>query len=75
MNPQQNAERVRKLIAEVEEHPMCAKFEFVDGLYRVLYPVGFYPNGAQASIGEGRAVALQRLLQVMERHWKENGIK
>lgn len=72
MNPQQNAERVRELIKEVEAHPMCARFEFVDGLYRVLYPEGFYPNGAQANIGEGRAVALTRLLAVMERHWKEN---
>ena len=56
----------------VREHCMCAKFEDIGTHFRVVYPDGYYPNGAQAHKGSGQLVALNRLLEVMERHWKES---
>ena len=59
---------------KVKAHPMCAKFVIEGGYYIVYYPPGMHPNGARVSKAMGSARALQRLLEVMERHWYENGI-
>jgi hypothetical protein len=71
---QERMDAVADLVAEVKDHPMCAHFIDEGANYVVYYPDGMYPNGARASTGMGKALALSRLLQVMERHWKENGI-
>lgn len=58
----------------VEAHCMCAKMDETPHSVTVYYPVGYFPNGARvATTGEGgKFVALGRLLDVMERHWKES---
>lgn len=72
---QENIERLQKVMAEVKDHPMCAKLEDSGSRYTIFYPAGMYPNGSTAAYNEmGKAKALSRLLEVMERHWKENGI-
>lgn len=69
-----NIDRVAALMGEVKTHCMCAKFEELSSHYRVIYPRGFYPYGAQAHKGGGKANALKNLLMAMERHWQSNGI-
>lgn len=54
----------------VTEHCMCAKFEDLGSKFRVIYPEGYFPDGVQVSTEMGRAAALGKLLEVMERHWK-----
>lgn len=66
--------RVKDRIEEVKAHCMCAKFEEDRTHYRVIYPEGYFPNGVQCSKGKGKIVALERLLIVMERHWRESFI-
>ena len=72
---QENISEVKRLEALIESHCMAAQFIKEKGCYLVYYPEGMFPNGAQAryNIG-GKAVALTRLLEVIERHWIENGI-
>lgn len=55
----------------VMNHCMCANFSEDKGYYYVTYPEGYFPDGIRASKGGGKAVALGRILVVMERHWKE----
>lgn len=62
------------LRSKVLDHPMCAKFEEDTARFRVIYPCGMFPEGVQASYGGGKAVALSRMLDAMERHWKANGV-
>lgn len=73
-SPRENMARVETLEREVQDHPMCGRFIHERGAYVVYYPDGMFPNGVRASIGMGKALALSRLIEVMERHWKENGI-
>lgn len=73
-NPHENMARVETLEREVQDHPMCGRFIRERGAYVVYYPAGMFPNGARASIGMGKALALSRLIGVMERHWMENSI-
>jgi hypothetical protein len=54
----------------VREHCMCLRFETTGTHYRVIYPDGYFPQGVQASKRMGKAEALTRMLDVMERHWK-----
>jgi hypothetical protein len=74
MNPIENVARVETLKAELNQHPMCARFVEDSGYYTVYYPEGMYPNGARAAHSMGKARALERLLVIMERHWNDNGI-
>jgi len=73
MSVQQNIEAAESALAAVKSHVMCALFEDLGGCYRVLYPCGFRLDGAQAVYAQcGKTVALERLLDAMERHWKED---
>ena len=75
MTPQRNMARVAELLAAVNTHPMCAKFEELGGKYRVIYPPGMILDGAQAThAGCGKSVALERLLAAMERHWRASSL-
>lgn len=70
----ERAEAVNALRHTVKEHCMCTKFEDDGARFRVIYPCGMFPDGVQASYGGGKAVALSRMLDAMERHWKANGV-
>lgn len=71
--PNENAAAVAQLVAAVKRHPLCLRFSDVSGKYLVIYPAGEFPvDGVQASQGGGKAVALARMLEVMERHWVES---
>ena len=63
---------VRDLESAVLDHCMCAKFIAEGKRYTVIYPNGFFPNGARVSALNGKAPALETLLSVMERHWQES---
>lgn len=77
MNPAENTQALREIRQQVETHCMCAKFIEEPTAYVVYYPAGMWPNGCKGSFNRfsGRAAALRRMLEVMERHWKENGIQ
>jgi hypothetical protein len=75
MSIAENFNAVKEAMAAVKDHPMCAKFEDVGGKFRVIYPYGMFPDGVQASFSIGKRVALDRILNVMERHWIANYIK
>lgn len=51
---------------------MCAKLIETDYNVTVLYPDGYFPNGSRVSFAAGKAVAFGKLLEVMERHWKDS---
>ena len=70
----ERTEAVNALRSTVKEHCMCAKFDDDGARFRVIYPCGMFPDGVQASYGNGKAVALSRMLAAMDRHWKANGI-
>jgi len=70
----ENVESVKTIISAIKNHPMCAKFEESDGKFRVIYPCGMFPDGVQASFSIGKRVALERMLNMMERHWLHNTI-
>lgn len=73
MTIRENAKRATEMLEKVKSHCMCARFEDLGGAYRVLYADGFFPNGVQAAYAQcGKAVALERMLNVMERHWLES---
>jgi len=70
MGVRENAEKVAELLLKVQQHCMCARFEDLGGAYRVLYAPGFQLDGVQAVYAQcGKAVALERMLNAMERHW------
>lgn len=71
---EERVEAVNILSSKVLDHCMCAKFQDDGARFRVIYPCGMFPDGVQASYGGGKAVALSRMLDAMERHWKANGI-
>ncbi len=74
MNVQQNIDRVKELEEKVKAHCMCANFQDTGSYYLVYYPPGMCLDGAQAAYSCGKAIALERLLDVLERHWKRSGI-
>ena len=71
---QENMALVEEARQAVLNHPMCAHFSANAGYYMVYYPPGMFPEGARTPYSTGQRAAYQRLLVVMERHWKENGI-
>jgi hypothetical protein len=72
-DPRSNLAEVERLISEVREHPMCLHWRDDHGVYLVIYPEGYYPNGVQAAHSQiGKAEALRRMLNAMERHWKRD---
>lgn len=72
MTVQRNIQSFNDAKAEVLAHCMCRRFEDVGGKFRVIYPDGYFPNGVQVCKSMGKTKALQRLIEVMERHWKDS---
>jgi hypothetical protein len=69
----ENVKKVEELVSQVQAHCMCAVFEDLGGAYRVLYAPGFQVDGVQAVYARcGKALALQRILDAMERHWLQD---
>lgn len=72
MTIRENIESYQDALTSVKQHCMCAKFEDLGGTYRVLYAPGFILDGVQAVYAKvGKRVALERMLNVMERHWRD----
>lgn len=75
MNVRENIQAFEAKMSEVKAHCMCASFEDRGGQYRIIYPAGMVLEGVQATYAKcGKAVALDRMLNAMERHWKASGI-
>jgi hypothetical protein len=73
MSIRENIEAVAEAEEAVKAHCMCRAFHMDDYHYRVLYPAGFALDGVQCCyLHVGKAVALQRLLESMERCWLES---
>lgn len=71
----QNKAALKELLQEVQEHCMCALFEDNGAKFLVTYPPGMILGGVQAThAGCGKIVALERMLNAMERHWIDSGI-
>lgn len=70
MNPQDNIAAVNNAMNRVKEHCMCFSFTETETHFRVIYPDGYFPDGVQVSKSLGKANALVRLFDAMERHWK-----
>jgi len=67
-----NQAQFKQALEDVKGHCMCANFKDSAGVYTVLYPHGFRLDGARIAYqGVGKTVALKRLVEVMEKHWKE----
>lgn len=70
-----NKAQYEEALEAVKSHCMCANFKDSGGVYLVTYPEGFALGGARVAYqGVGKTVALKRLVEVMERHWKEGGV-
>lgn len=75
MGVRENISIVEDALESVKGHCMCAKFEDNGAQFRVIYPAGMILDGVQATYQNcGKKVALDRMLNAMERHWKESGI-
>ncbi len=75
MSIQQNIKDLAAKLAEVKSHCMCVSVTDNGSAFLILYPPGMIIDGARATYKEcGKIVALDRLLVVMERHWKQSGI-
>jgi len=73
MNIQENIDNLDKWMDKVKNHCLCLSFEDLGGMFRVMYPEGYYPHGVQATYkGIGKGVALERMFNAMERHWVES---
>ena len=73
-NVQENIAKVKLLIDEVKDHCMCAKFQDVGGAFIVIYPYGDFPvDGVRVGyLTNGKAWALKKMLEKMEKHWIES---
>lgn len=74
-----NMKLVRDLYDQLKAHPMCRKVKDDGTTIVVTYPAGDWPgglNGIQCVYGiykgQGKAWALQRLIDRMERDWLES---
>ncbi len=70
----ERTETVKLAMQNVKEHCMCAKFQDDGYSFTVIYPAGdFATHGARCDYSRnGKAWALNKLLEVIERHWKES---
>lgn len=69
---QEHQINIDSLKQKVNQHCLCNKFVEDDTHYTVYYPYGYFPDGSRVSKGMGKTKVLFRLLEVMERHWKDN---
>lgn len=72
MTPQQNTEAVEKTRQNVLDHCMCSKLQECDYQILVIFPTGHYPEGVRCDFHKGKRVAFEKVLEVMERTWKES---
>jgi len=63
---------VNKAKVLAKDHCMCAKFHETPHHYIAYYPTGYFPEGVRVAKGMDCENALKRMLEVMERHWKES---
>jgi hypothetical protein len=76
MTIQENIEAVSQAMEAVKNHCMCAKFSDDGAQYRIIYPAGMILDGVQATYAIcGKRVALERIAEAIERHWKQSGIQ
>jgi hypothetical protein len=71
---QNRIEKVNIAMNAVKEHCMCLKI-IDDGKYFiVIYPIGdFETDGCRCDYSyKGKTWALEKLIEVMERHWKNS---
>lgn len=70
--PRENVAEINRLIQEIQAHPMCLRWRHESGVYLVIYPEGYWPQGVQAAYGGqvGKIEALRRILDKMEQHWR-----
>jgi hypothetical protein len=69
---QERTEKVNDLKEQVTNHCMCLEFEEDSYYYIVFFPEGYFPNGVRCSKEIGKAIALQKILDNMEKVWKES---
>lgn len=70
--PRENVAEINRLIQEIQTHPMCLRWRHEHGVFLVIYPEGYWPQGVQAAYGDpvGKIEALRRILDKMEQHWR-----
>jgi len=69
---QARIDRVNKLKNTIKNHCMCLHFTETKSYYLVQYPEGFFPDGVRAEFGTNKTIALKRILDAMEKHWKDS---
>lgn len=70
MAVKQHVTAVRTLLREVTEHCMCVNLTETKTHYFVTVPPGYRVDAVRVSKGAGKAIALRRMLVVLEREWK-----
>jgi len=71
--PAENIEKVNDLISKIKQHPMALKVTVSKAGILVIYPNGgFAVDGVRASFGIGKAKALGRVIEIMEKHWMQS---
>lgn len=71
----ERTDAVNAIRQQILDHPMCGRLIEGSDMYRVIYPAGDFPvDGLQSVVrrGEGKAIALSKLLPVMDRHWLQS---
>lgn len=71
---QERINNVKRLISEIEHHPMCVHLIEDPIYYLVQYPPGMCLDGSRSEKGGNKSAALERLLSAMDRHWAASGI-
>ncbi len=70
---QERIEKVAAMIQKVKAHHMCLSFEESSEHYLIAYPHGFtYPAAIRVAKDNNKAIALARLLPMMDKHWDES---
>ena len=72
MTIQDNIKRVQTLTGQVVTHCMCAHLKITDAHYFIYYPLGFALDGLRVSRDMGDIKALEKCLEKMEQHWKDD---
>lgn len=76
---QENIEEVQRAYDEVKAHCMCRAIRDDGCSIVIIYPEGDWPDGKEGIhctygvyAGQGKAWALKKLLEQMEKDWKES---
>lgn len=67
-------ERIADLIEQIEQHPMCFKFETRPDYFVVIYPGGEFMHGGAAAnhMVLGKIEALKALWVYIENEWRRS---